>query len=58
MIQINQKEAEYIREHNRGFDVHISSKTHKGKAKRYYLTTSAKSMNLLKEYRESVHRTD
>ena len=58
MIQISQKEAEYIRKHNRDFDVHMSSKTHKGNAKRYYLTTSDQSLYLLKEYRESVHQYD
>jgi hypothetical protein len=54
LVLINQKEAEYLREHERGFDIHISSVTHKGRAKRYYLTTNKKSVDLLNQYRKKV----
>lgn len=56
LIKISKNEAEYLRENNRGCDIHISSKTHKGKAKRYYLTTDRKSMYLLNEYRKSTRQ--
>ena len=58
MINISQKEAEYLRSKGRGFDIHTISKTHKGRAKRYYMTTRYKTIEILNEYRKSVHQTD
>ena len=52
MIKISKEEAEYLRSKKRGFDVHMSSKTHKGRAKRYYLTESYKSLEILNKYRK------
>lgn len=52
MIQIKQKEAEYLRSKKFGYLIHISSATHKGRAKRYYLTEDKKGLKALKEYRE------
>lgn len=54
MIQINQNEAEYLRAKKYGYLIHISSATHKSKAKRYYVTEEPKALKALKEYRESV----
>lgn len=53
MIKINQKEAEYIRSNGMDYLVHMSSATHKSRAKRYYLTEDKRAMRLLKEYREN-----
>ena len=53
MIKISADEAKFLRSKNRGHDVHMSSATHHAKAKRYYLTTSPKSVRLLDEYRNS-----
>ncbi len=36
----------------RGDDVHMSSKEHKSRGKRYYATESPKTLKLLDEYRE------
>ena len=38
--------------------MHTISKTHKGRAKRYYMTTRYKTVEILNEYRKSVHQTD
>lgn len=57
MIKISKNEAEYLKSKNRGMDIHISSKSHKGKAKRYYLTESRKSLEMLNRYRNSVRTT-
>lgn len=54
MIPISKDEAFLLREHGRGKDVHMSSKDHKAKGKRYWATESFKSMNLIKAYRESI----
>ena len=58
MININQKEAEYLRSKGRGFDVHVISKTHNSRAKKYYMTTRYKTVKILNEYRKALHRTD
>lgn len=52
MILITKQEAQYLRE--RGYEsyIHISSKTHKGKAKKYYLTENERVLNKLYNYRE------
>ena len=42
-----------LRENGRGHDVHMSSRNKKSRGKRYFLTTSFKSMKLLNEYRDS-----
>lgn len=52
MIKITKNEAEYLRANGLFYDVHMSSSTHKSKAKRYYMTTSPKAMRLLKKYKE------
>lgn len=54
MILITKREAEYLREHGRGADILISSITHKGRAKRYYLAEKEKSLQLLEKYRQSL----
>ena len=54
MIKITQCEAEMLRKNGRDFDVHISSKTHKGKAKKYYLTENPESLEILTKYRKSI----
>ena len=51
MIEITQDEAIMLRENNRGKDVHMTSRNHRSKAKKYYATTSEKSMKLLDSYR-------
>lgn len=53
MILITKKEAYYLRDKGRGKDIVVSSKTHHGKAKRYYLTESKKSLDLVQKYREN-----
>ncbi len=53
MIKISQKEAEYIRSKGMDYLIHISSATHKSRAKRYYLTEDKKAMRLIREYREN-----
>lgn len=58
MIQISQKEAEYLRSKNRDNDIHVHSKNHKSRSKRYFLTTSKVSVDLLNDYRRSRHQTD
>lgn len=54
MIKISQNEAKFLRENGRGFDVHVSSKTHKSRAKRYYLTESKGSLKMLAQYRKQT----
>ena len=54
MILITKNEAKYLREHGRGADINISSKTHKSRAKKYYLEEKEKSLKLLEEYRKSI----
>lgn len=54
MILITKREAEYLREHGRGADILVSSITHKGRAKRYYLAEKDKSLQLLEKYRHSL----
>lgn len=52
MIQISKFEAEVLRENGRAEDVHMSSKTHKGKAKRYYATENPKTIDIITAYRK------
>lgn len=52
MIRITKNEAEYLRANGKGYDVHMSSATHKSRAKRFYATTSPKTMKLLEKYRK------
>ena len=52
MIQITQNEADYLRKKKFGYLIHISSATHKGRAKRYYLTEDYRGLKALKEFRE------
>lgn len=52
MILITKKEAYYLRDKGRGKDIIVSSKTHNGKAKRYYLTESKTSLKLLDTFRK------
>ena len=52
MIKISSKEAEYLRKNKLGYLVHVSSATHKSRAKRYYLTEDPKGLKKLKEYKE------
>ena len=55
MVKISSKEAEFIRSKRLGYLVHISSPTHKSRAKRYYLTEDPRALKLLSTYRkESV----
>lgn len=55
MIKISSKEAEFIRSKRLGYLVHISSPTHKSRAKRYYLTEDPRALRLLNTFRkESV----
>lgn len=51
MIKISSSEAEYLRSKRMGKDVHMSSSTHKSRAKRYWMTESNKSMAILADYR-------
>lgn len=53
MIKISKDEAEMLREKGRGFDVHMSSRTHKARAKKYYLTENPKSIQILEKYRKN-----
>jgi len=52
LIKITQDEADHMR--SKQFDglIHISSATHKGRAKRYYMTEDKKGLRVLKDYRE------
>lgn len=58
LITISKKEASFLRSKGRAHDVHVHSKNHKSNAKRYFLTTSFKSVNILNEYRKSIHQSD
>ena len=53
MILITKKEAYYLRDKGKGKDIIVSSKTHNGKAKRYYLTESKVSLDILSSYRKN-----
>lgn len=54
MIQITQSEAIMLRENNCEEDVHMTSRNHRSKAKKYYAVTSKKAMRLLEKYREQL----
>lgn len=51
MIEITQDEAKMLRENGRSEDVHMSSRTKKSRGKRYFMTESFKSKNILNDYR-------
>ena len=53
MVEINRKEAEMLRKAGFGGYVHMSSKTHKSRSKRYYLTEAKTPMDLLEYYRNN-----
>ena len=54
LIPITKSEAEYLRTHGKGKSVHMTSKTHKGKAKKYFLEENEKCLKFLEEYRQSL----
>lgn len=54
MIKITQREAEILKQADREHDIHVHNKTHKKRAKTYYLTTSKESMHILNQYREKT----
>lgn len=58
MVKISQKEAEYLRNHGRSFDVKVCNKHHKGKAKSYFLVEHVRSVEMLNKYRTSINQTD
>ena len=47
MVNISQKEAEYLRNHGRAFDVRVRNKHHKSKAKSYFLVEHVRSVEML-----------
>ena len=51
MVEITQDEAKMLRDNGRYEDVHMSSRTKKSRGKRYFMTESFKSKNILNEYR-------
>jgi len=52
VIQITQNEANYLRSKKFGYLIHISSITHKGRAKRYYLTEDHRGLKALNDFRQ------
>ena len=58
LVKISQKEAEYLRNHVRAFDIIVCNKQHKGKSKSYFLVTHVRSVEMLNKYRESIYQTD
>jgi len=54
MILISSEEACYLREKKMGNFIVVSSKTHKSKAKKYYLTENQKALDILNGFRKSV----
>lgn len=52
VLKISKQEAEYLRDNGRGYDIHISSKSHKSRGKRYYATSSPKTMKLLDKFKQ------
>ena len=53
MIDITRAEADMLRSAGLGNDVHMSSQSHKGRRKTYFLTTSPKAMKALNNYRKN-----
>lgn len=53
MVEISRKEAEMLRKTGFGGYVHMSSKTHKSRSKRYYLTEAKTPMDFLEYYRNN-----
>lgn len=51
MIKISKDEAEYMRSNKLGYLIHVSSATHKSKAKRYYMTEDQFGMKTINKYR-------
>ena len=58
MVKITQKEAKYLREQNKGYNIHVISKTHKSRGKTYYLTEEPATLQILNDYRTKRHQTD
>lgn len=58
MIQITRKEADFLRGHRRDKYIHVTSKTHKSSAKKYYVVTNDKNLELLKEFRNSINLSE
>ncbi len=58
MVKITQKEAKYLREKNKGYNIHVISKTHKSRGKTYYLTEEPTTLQILNDYRTERHQTD
>ena len=54
MIKINKNEVMYLRSKGRDKDITVVNVTHHARAKRWYLTESPKSMELLEEYRKNI----
>ena len=54
MILITRTEADYMRSKGFGGLISISSKSHKSKHHRYYLTENQRALGKLNKYRESV----
>ena len=57
MIKITREEAEYLRSRGRDNDIHISSATKNSRGKRYYVTQSRNTMQLLNKYRRASTKT-
>lgn len=54
IVKITRGEADYLRKHGRGHDVHMTSRGHKGHSKHYFATTNKKTLDLLDEYKVNV----
>lgn len=53
MIKITKDEANYLRSKRMGHLIHMSSATHKGKSKRYYMTEDKRAMRTLQNYQKN-----
>lgn len=58
MILITNNETEYLRSKKMDKYITVSSKTHKSKAKKYYLTENPRALELLNHYRCSRVKED
>lgn len=60
LIKISKNEARYLREKGWGRFISISSSTHKGNSKRYWLTQYPRVVDVLEEYRQGniIERND
>lgn len=57
MIEISKNEALFMRANGFENEVHMSSATHKARAKRYWLTEDRKALRKLNSYRKSIGHT-